>query len=141
MKNCQNLGPDPLLPDIKQALINIANTSTPTPVKMFVNLKNGDIYLGISRSLSNSQKLIHKVTIDTKQHNIIEYAQMLKEACYKYSSVNRKCYTTVCSFYGRKVMEKIEPLYYVDNKYYKCAAPMKIYDINVLNYNLKGIRK
>lgn len=47
------------------------------------------------------------------------------------------CYTRACSKYGKKNVTDYSLIMEVDNPYYKCAAPMRIYDKKMIEYKMK----
>lgn len=47
------------------------------------------------------------------------------------------CYTTVVKEYGKNNVTEKAFVKEVDNPYYKCSAPMKLYDKNVIEYNIE----
>lgn len=61
-----------------------------------------------------------------------ELYQMFK----KYNKVSLICKTNVVKTYGKNAMTQKAFVDYVDNPYYKCSAPMQLFDENIIKYEM-----
>lgn len=60
----------------------------------------------------------------------------IREAIKKYNSDTSICKTRLLDVYGKKGMMDVAFSRYLDNPYYKCAAPMVVYNQEVIDYQL-----
>lgn len=90
------------------------------------DLRTGAIDLTPRKSASKHYKVLGKVKpIDVLVETFQRIANQKRDLI---------CYTTLKKEYGEENAKSIQPLLEVDNPYYKCAVPMRLYDREVVEH-------
>lgn len=128
--NKKNLG-DLLISEITTELVNLSMGK----YVLFVDLLNGAVNISKPTTKKKSELIIGDVILsDLKKGTVKKFMSNVKKIITTYKrSGSMICKKTAVNQYGKKFVEKFTPTY-VDNPYYTCAAPMCLYDKNVLNY-------
>ena len=102
---------------------------------LFVDLRNGDVNIAKPSRKKKCELFIGDVFLsDLKKGTLNKFMSEVKKIITAYQRRGSMiCKKTALYQYGKEFIEKFEPTY-VDNPYYKCAAPMCLYDKNVLDY-------
>lgn len=124
----------------KREIIRNSISITPNKYKVMVDLRNGNITL-IKRTQSKFYIQIGEIDLSSKRVTkkvISNLASALNSQIKGYNKDSLICKSHVKSEYGTSGLLDEAYVMTVDNPYYKCAGDMKLYDMNVINYYLKG---
>ena len=100
-----------------------------------VDLTDGRIVFMTHKSKSDKYHFIGH--IPKNNDTSMNTARVIKQAHKEYKMDAYICKTTAIKEYGRKNVTDKAYITEVDNPYYKCSAPMVIYDRNVIEYYMK----
>lgn len=105
-------------------------------ITVFIDIRDGEAYLSQCSTPSKYQLVIGKATLPVKytHKNCDECAERIKAIIKEYRREHTICKTTLISLYGADFASTLKPLAIVDNPYYKCAEPMKLYDKSSATY-------
>lgn len=104
---------------------------------IFVDLYNGIINIGKNSRKKHNELVIGEVEfLDKSKKKIInKFYPDIRNVIQKYHHSGTLITRTKANYYfGKEYVEKFRPVFEVKNPYYSCAAPMCLYDVNVLNY-------
>lgn len=112
--------------DIKSTIRNIKEGK----YCVVVNKVNG------SYELLKSCKSTNKIIIGTVLHkkSIMQTTKAISSIIKEYGRENVSTYTYCVKKFGKKYVDKVEPLCYKKNPHYSCATSMRLYDINMIKY-------
>jgi len=110
--------------------------------RMYVMIDRRDGYVVLMSTKSRSKNYIHLGMVKTKGEkptirNINSIASEISKMVRKYNHESYICYSRAISEYGKKNVTDMAFIKEVDNPYYKCSAPMKLYDKNVIEFYMK----
>ena len=107
---------------------------------VLVDLRNGGIAL--SRRSPKAQYYIKICEVCTRMpltnKNVKKVASQILKCIKDYNKTCLMCYSKAVSEYGKGHVVDEAFIKKVDNPHYKCAAPMKLYDKNVIEYHFKN---
>lgn len=110
--------------------------------KIYVMIDRSDGCVVLMESKSRRKNYIFLGSVKTNGvkktiKNINAIASEINKIKKKYDKESYICYSRAISEYGKKNVSDKAFIKEVDNPYYKCSAPMKLYDKNVIEFYLK----
>lgn len=107
---------------------------------LVIDKRNGDVVLLRRWSATQYFHKIGEVCTKTKmtEKNVSKIASQLLKDIKAYDLTSRICFSKAVEAYGKRNVIDEAFLRKVDNPHYKCAAPMRLYDKNVIEYHLKS---
>lgn len=104
---------------------------------MVIDFRNSNVVILNNKPKSEWYRPISKLRLTSLKYtkkDIYEKASEVRQAIMQYDKANLICYSQAVAEYGkRNVIDKAFAKK-VDNPHYKCAAPMRLYDTNVIEY-------
>ncbi len=102
-----------------------------------IDLRNDQIVVTDSKLRRYDTKLCDFSFLKGTKKEVSEFNRAIKACSKRYTVV---CKSTVAKTYGKDVAEQAPVYSEVDNPYYKCSSPMKLYIKESLDY-LYGYRE
>lgn len=108
-----------------------------------IDQRNGDIVL-----MTRLSKTPHYIKVGEAKRtpemrlnsrNVQKMATQVRKAVDEYNRTCYICYSKAVGVYGKKNVIDEAFVKEVDNPYYKCAGAMRLYDKNVIEYNLNMV--
>lgn len=102
-----------------------------------IDFRNSNVVILNNKPKSEWYRPISKLRLTGLKYtkkNIYEKASEVRQSILRYDKANLICYSQAVSEYGKRNVIDEAFAKKVDNPHYKCAAPMRLYDANVIEY-------
>lgn len=123
----------------KREIIRCNIVPNPQIYNVVTDVRNGRIVL-IERPTASYYIKIGKLNLGSvkcTRNNVNQLASILNGYVRAYNRQSLMCKSRVIPEYGKIGLLDVAYVKTVDNPHYKCAGDMKLYDKNVIEYNLE----
>lgn len=106
--------------------------------RLVINLEDNQFYLVFGRGKKGDKEIARfdYKGYPTTQRALSKARAEVRAAILKYDKENNICLSTVKSDYGKNGIIPTAFVREVDNPHYKCASPMRLYNREVIEYQL-----